>query len=173
MRDVFRCALTLTGMACSAAAYAQGPTAPPALVQCATFNSLSDQHADQAQNLQRAIEAQAQTMPPDEGRKFIEEKSKATKSEFELAALAREAYRKCLKDYLQAGAAPAAPVQQAQPVQQVQPAPVQQAQPAPARPMQQQQYVRRQQTQPQQEQPVERPSLAPLIGFGIGLGRGF
>jgi hypothetical protein len=104
-----------------------------------------------------------------------------------MSALAREAYRKCMQDYV-AGGAPSAPqtpsvappvqqqaVQQP-PQQQAVQQPVQQARPKPA-PQQAQQKPRVQQAQRvKQERPepqtVYRPVLPGLIGFGLGIGLG-
>lgn len=154
--------------------------------QCAVLNTLADQHEAQAQALLKSIETPAAGMDPAQIAALVEQKSRESSGQSELAGLTREAYRKCLRDYLSGGQAVApaplpAPVQQVAPIQQV--APVQQAAPVQqpvqqVQPVQQQQQVYRppvqqhQQYQQQQQryQQYQQQVVPGLIELGIGLG---
>lgn len=154
--------------------------------QCAAFNALADQHSQRAQGMLKEIETETQTMKPEDIPRFVEDRTNTASAETTLANLARDAYRKCLTDYLAGGsaqpdaAAPAvqeAPLQEA-PAQQGAPQPVQQApakkakpaQQAP-RPAQQQRVQRQPQTQEQQPPRLFVPGGLIDLGIGIGIGR--
>jgi len=134
------------------------------LQNCITFKNLADQHAAQAETVQKIIAEEEKKYSGEEARKFIEIRNKAAQSEWELAGLAQESYRKCMRDYLSAAQAPAQQAPAANP-------PVAAAQPVPAlRPAQvRQQPVMRQQP----PEVVQGPGLG-LIPFGLdilGVGR--
>ncbi len=157
--------------------------------QCATFNALADKHDQRAQTYLKSIEADIKDLDPATVARLVEEKTKTASSESELSSLAREAYRKCLTDYLQGGNSaanpqPASPLQQALPAPQApqaQPAP--QARPAPRAPAKKGRPVQQVRSPQQQVQQPERPQYqqeAPIffqpgrlieLGIGIGIGR--
>lgn len=153
-------------------------TGDAAAERCASFNALSERHGNSARDITAKAQAQAKSMPAADAERFLAANEAGAKSEWEMSALARDAYRKCMQDYLAGGsAAPQQAVEEPRQQQAVQ-------QPSPqARPKQTQQQVQqkprvqqaRQVKQEQLEpepQPMYRPVLPGLIGFGLGLGLG-
>ncbi len=137
------------------------------LQNCITFKNLADQHASQAETVQKIITEEAKQYSGEEAHRFVQTRNRAADSEWELAGLAQESYRKCMKDYL--GAAQV-PVQQA-PVATQTPAPPSVRQPLAAtqlvpapQPAQMRQPVVRQQP----EAVVQGPGVG-LIPFGLGI----
>lgn len=175
----------------------QAQSAAPSPQQCLAFNTLADQHEGKAQSILRSIETDTRNRPADEIARIMQERSEAAATESQFATLSRDAYRKCLTDYLSGGAPqppsapqqmaaptqPQAPADQQPPVQPVQPAPVQQAPvqqakpvkqaPAKQQPAKQQQRVHQQPQQQQQYQPgfIIGPGGLIDLGIGIGIGR--
>lgn len=168
-------ALVLAG----SASLAQSPSAAET---CAAFNALSERHGESARDILAKSQEQAKSMPPADAEKYLAAQRAGANSEWEMSALARDAYRKCMQDYLSGGSAaapqapaPAAPVRQQAVQQPVKQQPVKQAPPkkkvtsAPKPRVQQvQQAEPPMEPEPQQTFP---PLLPGLLGIGIGLGR--
>jgi len=160
----------------ASASFAQAQTGAAAAERCSSFNALSEKHGNSAREITAKAQEQAKSMPAANAEKFLAANEAGAKSEWEMSALARDAYRKCMQDYLAGGSS--APQQAVEPPRQQQT--VQQPSPQ-TRPKQTQQQVQQKpraqqvqrvkQEQPE-PQPVYRPVLPGLIGFGIGVGLG-
>lgn len=144
------------------------------LDQCVMFNTLAEKHTAQAQEVQRVIAEQAKNLPAGDAQKYLNDRKKVSDSEWELAALARESYRKCMKDYLagQPTKAPVAtPSATAQPKAPATAKPAQQARPAQrSTPKTTQQSAPKTVQQPAQQQaPVVVEGGIGLLPMGIGI----
>jgi hypothetical protein len=173
-------ALVLAG----SVSFAQSPSAAET---CTAFNALSERHGESAREILAKAGEQAKSMPPADAEKYLAANKAGADSEWQMSALARDAYRKCMQDYLSGGSAaapqapaPAAPVKQQavqQPAKQqsVKQQSVKQA--PPKKKVTSAQKPRVQQVQ-QPEAPMEpepqqtfQPLFPGLLGIGIGLGR--
>lgn len=168
-------------MLAGSASLAQSPSAAET---CAAFNTLSERHGESARDILAKSQEQAKSMPPADAEKYLAAQKAGANSEWEMSALARDAYRKCMQDYLSGGSAaapqapapaPAAPVRQQAVQQPVKQQSVKQTQPKKKvtsaqkpRVQQVQQAEPPMEPEPQQSFP---PLLPGLLGIGIGLGR--
>jgi hypothetical protein len=148
-----------------------------ALDQCVVFKGLADQHSSQAEAIQKVIAEEAKQYTGAEAIRFLEARKKAAQSEWELAALAQEAYRKCMRDYV--GAKATLPSAQPSPTAKAAPVvPATRAKSAPVRAESSKPSKRAPKSsriQPQPEERVYSPGIGILpLGLGIlGIGRSY
>lgn len=158
---------------------AQSQTGDAAAERCSSFNALSERHGNSAREITAKAQEQAKSMPATDVDKFLAVSEAGAKSEWEMSALARDAYRKCMHDYLAGGSAAAPQTPAPVPRQAVQ-QPAQQPAVQQPRTKQTQQQQRTQQkpraaqTQrvQQEAEPAYQPVLPGLINLGIGIGLG-
>jgi hypothetical protein len=145
----------------------QGTDTNQVLQQCVTFKNLGDQHASQAEAVQKIIAEEATKYSGAEAHRFVENRNKAAQSEWELAGLAQESYRKCLRDYVATPpTGPKGPVATQTPVLPVVSKPAVAAKPV--RPAQPAQARRRTNEKEPQPEVVQGPGVS-LIPFGLSI----